>query len=230
MTSEMTPKLFIAIPSYNGVPVDFLQCLMRLQADPPCSLEIKFMPGDSLVCRARNTLTAAFLKSDCTHLMFIDSDLIFSGEQIKRLLDDDKDVVGGFYPKKKEGPLEWVCNGKAGCLTPGPDGLYELRYTGTGFMLIRRSVIEKMIAVYGEQIAYHPDNAPEQVEYDLWPVGPYKNKETGFTRYLSEDWYFCQRWLDLGGQVFGDSRVPLKHIGQATYPLNSQMAELTASR
>ena len=222
----MTPKVFIAIPSYAGVPVDFLQCLMRLQADPPCNLEIKFLLGDSLVCRARNTLTAAFLKSDCSHLLFIDGDLIFSRDQIGRLLSHNKPVIGGFYPKKKEGALEWVCNGKAGNMVPDKDGLIELRYIGTGFIMIHRGVFDKMIAAYGHQIAYHPDNAPAEVEYDLWPIGPYTDKKTGHTRYLSEDWYFCQRWLDLGGQVYGDAHVILKHIGQATYPLKSQMAEL----
>jgi hypothetical protein len=74
-------------------------------------------------------------------------------------------------------------------------------------------------------MAYHPDHAPTETEYDLWPVGPYTYKD-GNTRYLSEDWFFCQRWLDLGGQVWGDSRVPLKHIGQIAFPLKSQIPEL----
>ena len=219
-------KLFVAVPVYGGMPFEFVQSLMRLQARPPCNLEIKFMPGDSLVSRARNSLTAAFLKSDCTHLLFIDSDLVFSGDQILRLLEHDQPVIGGFYPKKKEGPIEWVCNAYKAKLHPGKTGLQEVRFIGTGFMLVKREVFTAMIKNLGKKIAYHPDHAPAETEWDLWPVGPYTDKK-GFTRYLSEDWYFCQRWLDLGGQVFGDARVILKHVGHAVYPLASQLPELT---
>lgn len=221
----MATKLFVAIPVYGGMPAEFVQCLLRLQAQPPCELSLKFLAGDSLVSRARNSLTYAFLKSDCTHLLFIDSDLVFSGEQIKKLIDHDLPVIGGFYPKKKEGPIEWVCNAFKDKLEPAENGLQEVRYIGTGFIMVKREVFEKMIAEYGSKIAYAPDHNPKEIEHDLWPVGTYTDK-TGFTRYLSEDWNFCQRWLDMGGKVFGDARVILKHIGHASYPLQSQLPEI----
>lgn len=216
----MTPKLFIAIPSYNGVPIEFLQSMMKLQANPPCNMQLKFLPGDSLVSRARNTLTAMFLKTDCTHLLFIDSDLIFSGEQIKTLLDCNKSVIGGFYPKKKEGAIEWVCNSHKVATKPDAKGLQDVRYIGTGFLMVKRDVFKRMIKKFGKTTAYHPDSAPKEIEHDLWPVGVYDG------RYLSEDWYFCQRWLDMGGKVYGHTRVILKHIGQAIYPLKVQVKEL----
>ena len=136
-----------------------------------CSIAVEFKTGDSLVARARNSLTSDFLKTECTHLLFIDSDLVFSAEQIGRLLAHGKEVIGGFYPKKMEGLVQWVCNGMDGKPTPGPDGLQELRYIGTGFLLVRRDVFERVIAEYGEEIAYHPEHSPKSVEYDLWPVG-----------------------------------------------------------
>ncbi len=223
------PKLFVAVPMYGGVPHEFMESMMRLQMEPPYDLEIKFLPGDSLVARARNSLTAEFLKSDCTHLLFIDSDLVFSSDQIRAIVEADKEVIGGFYPKKKEGPLEWVCNSTIPPTPVGLDGLQEVRFMGTGFLLVRRTVFERMLEVLGEAIAFHPDHAPTTVEWDFWAVGPYRDK-AGFARYLSEDWYFCQRWLDLGGKVYGHSRVILKHIGQASYPLASQMGALDATR
>jgi hypothetical protein len=45
-------------------------------------------------------------------------------------------------------------------------------------------------------------------------------------RYLSEDWFFCERALRLGYEIFADTRVVLKHVGEAIYPLKSQEAEL----
>lgn len=235
--------VFIAVPVYGGnSPVEFWQSLMKFQADPSCNFSLCFMPGDSLIPRARNTLTAKFLESDCTHLLFIDSDLVFSGDQIRRLLDHDKDVVAGFYPKKKDGPdIEWVCNVFNGVQPVTDDGLQRIDYAGTGFLLIKRAVFERMIATYGPHIKYHPDPRPQDVEYDFWPVGVYPSaadrqlpkvaerwqNRTG--RYLSEDWYFCQRWLDLGGEIHGDTRVILKHIGAATYPLLHQQQKLLAA-
>ena len=41
-------------------------------------------------------------------------------------------------------------------------------------------------------------------------------------RFLTEDWFFCQRWLELGGQVFADTRVVLRHAGRAVWPLPIQ--------
>jgi hypothetical protein len=228
---DMIPhfKLYIAIPVYGQVPVEFMQSMMRLQNDLPCDCQIKFLPGDSLIPRARNSITAAFLKSDCTHLLFIDSDLIFSSDHIRRLMAHEKDVIGGFYPKKKEGPIEWVCNAKRGKLHPDKNALQEVRFIGTGFLMIARTVLEQMIAKHGAQIAYSPDHAPKETEWDLWPVGVHRDAK-GFARYLSEDWFFCQRWIDMGGKVYGDARVILKHIGQATYPLKSQEHELLAPK
>jgi len=219
------PKVFIAIPVYGWVPVDFMQCLMRIQANPPCNVVIRTLNGDSLVSRARNTLTAEFLKTDCTHLLFLDSDLIFSGDQIKRLISHNKDVVAGFYPKKQDGPVNWVCNAKFEPNQANRRGLQEVRYMGTGFLLIKRNVFERMIEKHGDEICYHPDSRPKETEWDFWSVGPYQDSE-GFRRYLSEDWYFCQRWLDMGGKVYGDVKVIAKHIGHAIYPLQSQLKEM----
>jgi hypothetical protein len=219
-------KLFVAVPCYGSIPVQFMQCMLKLQANPPCDMSIVPLNGDSLVSRARNTLTAQFLKSDCTHLLFIDSDLVFGPEQIARMLAHDQDVVAGFYPKKQDGQLQWVCNAKLDCGEADPaTGLQEVRYMGTGFMLAKRCVFERMIAEHGEAMAYHPDSRPTETEWDFWAVGPYKAKD-GFTRYLSEDWFFCQRWLDMGGKVYGDTRVILRHIGFAIYPLESQQAQI----
>lgn len=217
-------KLMVAVPYYGGGHPAFSECLLRLQANPPCDLAIKHAIGDSLVSRARNSLTNDFLRSDCTDLLFIDSDLIFAPEQIGHLAAHDVDLVAGFYPKKQEGALNWVCNALPGEL-PDVNGLQVVRYMGTGFMRIRRNVFEQMIARFGDVMGYQPDHATHRIEYDFWSVGPYKFSD-GLTRYLSEDWYFCQRWLDLGGKVFGDTRIVLRHIGQAIYPLRTQLREI----
>lgn len=220
-------KVFVALPVYGGLDPFFSQALIKLIHSAPFEMALRMNPGDSLVSRSRNTLTADFLESDCTHLLFIDTDLVFSGEQIQRLLEHDVDIVGGFYPKKQEGPIEWVCNA---CLPPQPvlpNGLQEVRYMGTGFLLVKRTVFELMIDRLGRNIGYKPDHRDRR-EHDFWAVGPYHYPD-GSCRYLSEDWMFCQRALDLGFTVWGDTRVVLKHVGQAVYPLRTQEEQLFSS-
>lgn len=218
-------KLFVAVPVYGGVDPFFTQSLMKLVADPTVSMQLRMCPGDSLVARARNSLTADFLESDCTHLLFIDSDLIFGADQVARMAGHGEALVGGLYPKKQQGDVAWVLNGCAEPTEVRPDGLQEVRYVGTGFMRIAREVFERMIVAYGTELVYTPDHRKDRVEYDFWSCGTYQYKD-GTRRYLSEDWYFCQRWLDLGGQVWADTRVVLKHVGMAVYPLISQEKEL----
>jgi hypothetical protein len=228
----MNKKLFIALPVYRELDAHFTQCLLKLIANPPMPIMLRMLPGDSLVSRARNSLTADFLASDCTHLLWIDTDLIFSPDHVARLASHDEDLVGGFYPKKQEGPLSWVLNTLVPPVPPREDGLQELRYIGTGFMCIARTVFSQMIHAHPE-LAYTPDHRKDRTEHDFWSVGVYRTRssprEPWVGRYLSEDWYFCQRWLDLGGRIFGDTHVVLKHVGQAIYPLSYQEPQISGS-
>lgn len=223
---EKTQGAFIAVPFYGGFPAQFHGSMMKLIISPPCNITIKHLEGDSLVSRARNSLTAEFLKSDFTDMIFIDSDLVFSPEQIGRLMSHDVDVVAGFYPKKQDGNLRWVVNAIGG-EKPDERGLQSVRFMGTGFMRVRRRVFEMMIEKYGDLTAFTPDHLPGETQHDLWPAGVCKY-EDGSRRYLSEDWYFCQRWLDMGGKVYGDTGIVLKHIGQAIYPLLHQIPQISS--
>lgn len=224
-------KLFIGLPIYSQVPAFFLQSLLALQARKPLltadgreiKVHIQMSQGDG-VARSRNQLTADFIGGDFTHLLFIDCDLIFSAEHVIRIVSHNLPIVGGLYPKKQEGPIEWVLNSLANT-KPDEDGLHQVRYIGTGFMCIARRVIEKMIERFRLQIEFTADYGKRRQEYDLWPMGVYTYPD-GSRRYLSEDWYFCQRWADLGGVIFADTRIIVKHVGPAIYPLAVQEQEL----
>lgn len=232
-------KLMLGLPVYQKVDTLFMQCLLALQAQRPCEIEVRICQGDG-IARSRNELSSQFLKSDCTHLLFIDCDLIFSADHIARLLSHRKPVIGGFYPKKQQGPLEWVINTLPGNPPKTAEDLQPVRYIGTGFLCIAREVFVQMAEHYPE-IRYREDYGERGLAHDFWPMGVYRqklgtrNSEFGTAnedegRYLSEDWFFCQRWLDMGGEIFGDARVILKHIGVTTFPLQTQEAEITSPR
>lgn len=227
-------KLFIGLPIYAQVPAFFLQSLLALQAKLRTGLrtpdgreivigDIRMSQGDG-VARSRNQLSADFIASDCTHLLFIDCDLIFSAEQVARIVSHDLPLVGGLYPKKQEGPVEWVLN-TLGHSAPDQRGLQAVRYIGTGFLCIQRLVFERMLLKYGPEIQFEADYGKRRTEHDFWPMGVYEYPD-GHRRYLSEDWYFCQRWNDLGGTVLADTRVIVKHLGPAVFPLASQEQDI----
>jgi hypothetical protein len=175
------------------------------------------MTNESLISRARNTLTAKFLHNkDSTHLMFIDADIGWEPWHLLVMLNAQKDVIGGLYPMKSL-PVKWCVNGFDGAAQEGD--LQEVSKTGTGFMLIKRDVFEKLNA--------HPATKPFINDIGLPPelnpfMKTYFDTAVRENRYYSEDWTFCENWRDLGGQVWVDKRVLLKHTGTYVFDFQTQ--------
>lgn len=212
-------RLFVAMPVYGAMPWEFVYCLENIQRATGKEVIYAWKAGDSLVSRARNRLTADFLETNCTHMLWIDTDLVFSKEHVDRMMSHQEEIVGGCYPKKQVGDVQWVLN----VLDPPnesvvrSDGLQEVKYVGTGFMRIHRSVFERMIQERGQDMAYRCDSTG-RLEYDFWKVGVCRFTD-GTARYLSEDWYFCQNAIDLGYRIWADTRTVLKHLGQVAFPV-----------
>jgi hypothetical protein len=174
------------------------------------------------------------MESDCTHMLFIDSDLTFSADQVIRIMGHDADVVGGLYCKKQDGAdAELVINTSVPYeeINSGPmDGLMTVRYVGTGFLRVTKAVIQQMIDKWPE-IAYKEDPDHKKTAWDIWHSGVYDYQANGYSndwprRYLSEDWWFCQRCQDLGIKVWVDRRICLKHTGSIAFPLKHQEEKL----
>lgn len=177
----------------------------------------RYMLNDG-VARARNNLTAMFLESDATHLLFLDNDIIMESRHLDCLVEHGLGIVAGFYPKK-QAVLDWVVNYLPEHTKPGPTGLLQLKHAGTGCMLIARSVILDMIEKLKDRIEYRGDPGPETVRWDLFPM----HAEGG--RYKSEDWFFCERAQECGHIIWGDFRVQLRHVGKVVYPLQFTLSD-----
>ena len=210
-----TTRVHICMPCYGGQLTEstFMSFIKWANTARQLGIDwtVETMTNESLISRARNTLTAKFLNTEgSTHLMFIDADIGWEPWHLLVMLDAQKDVIGGLYPMKSL-PIKWCVNGIPGQPEPGPeDNLIEVSKTGTGFMLIKRDVFEKLDA--------HPATKPFKNDIGLDPaLDPYMKTyfDTAVRegRYYSEDWTFCENWRDLGGQIFVDKRVLLKHTG-----------------
>jgi hypothetical protein len=166
--------------------------------------------NESLITRARNTCVARFLKdTDLSHLMFIDADIQFTADEVARIWNLGADVAAGCYPMKKpDAPYALWIKGKLVTELDQFKGPTEVDYAGTGFMLIKRMVFEKII----EQ---HPEISHQEGEIgQSWAIF---DTEIVDNCYLSEDYLFCRRWRNMGGKIVVDPQVRLKHVGQYVY-------------
>lgn len=216
-------KFLLALPCYGSLMTQpFAASLINTLLNTPFIGKIEFELNDSLVSRARNSLAARFLASDYDWLLFLDNDLEFQPEHIARLwihaVKNQKRLVCGLYALKKISP-QFVFNALPG-EKPDADGAVKVSESGTGCMVIHRSIFEKMIADL-PQIAFTTDQGAtgggEVTQWDFFSVGPYRYP-SGLVRYLSEDWYFCQRARDLGFDVWADTRIQIRHMGNLIYP------------
>lgn len=234
------PCIFIATPAYGCfVCKDYLTSLIMLRvrcAANGIRTVVKLLGNESLITRARNVMVAEFLKSQCTHLMFIDSDIYFNPDNVISMVKADRPVLCGIYGKKsfiwnnldnpaynnepiQQRMVEFNLNLNQTCAVE--EGRYmEVRDAATGFMLIRRDVLETMHERYPEltcknDIAWMRDEIPEYCAMFDCMIDPVDR------RYLSEDYAFCRRWQKIGGKVWADLNCTLGHIGAFNFQSNN---------
>jgi hypothetical protein len=216
-----TTKVHICMPCYGGQLTEstFMSFIKWSNTARQLGIDwtMETMTNESLITRARNTLTAKFLtNADSTHLMFIDADIGWEPWHLLVMLNADKDVIGGLYPMKSL-PIKWCVNGFEGAKEDGQ--LQEVSKTGTGFLLIKRHVFEKLNK-HPHVIPFKNDiGLPQELDAHM---KTYFDTGVRENRYYSEDWAFCENWRDLGGEVWVDKRVLLKHSGTYVFSHENQ--------
>jgi hypothetical protein len=183
---------------------------------------------------------------EATHLFFVDADIEFDPNDMLRMVAYDRDVVVGAYPKKainwnsivqaarnNEEENEQTIEGHSSNYVvnfdflkdeqgkPQPqiqirDNLIKLKDAGTGFMCIKKEVIQKMFDNHPELKYANDINVDQKFEPHMYAlfdciIDPESR------RYLSEDYTFCRRWQEMDGEVFLDPRTALNHVGHYTF-------------
>jgi hypothetical protein len=252
-------KLFVATPMYGG------QCAGMYtkstndlaMACTKYGIDVRFyyLFNESLITRARNYCVDEFLRSDCTHLMFIDSDIGFGFKDVFTLLhlcepDTGFDIVTGPYPKKTiswekvksavdkgygaTNPFElehfvgdYVFNPADGITEFRVDEPVKVREAGTGFMMIHREAFNKYEKAYPE-LRYLPDHARTEHFDGTREITAYFDCiiDPKTRRYLSEDYMFCHNATNIGLNVYMCPWIQLKHVG--SYIFGGSMAAMAA--
>jgi hypothetical protein len=238
-------QLVVATPCFGGqVSSIYTASLFKLQialrSYTDIKLKLEMQQNDALITRARANLVAAFLDDPAaTHLLFIDADIGFEPEQVLRLIACGADISAGVYPIKR---IDWEKVRQtlaAGLPEPSAAALHyvlevedpnrvetrgefvRVRYAGTGFLMIRRPALEKMCEHY-QSLRFRADhNYGDALAGSAHRVALFDcmiDPETGV--YLSEDFAFCRRWIDMGGEIWADLASRLSHVGPTTYEGN----------
>jgi hypothetical protein len=250
MTEQI--HLVVATPCFGGqVSSIYASSIFQLQrvlrSKTNVQLKVLLRDGDALITRARANLMTMFLDDPtATHFLFVDADIGFEPDQVFRLIESGADVVAGVYPIKRvnwekarraietkrtdlpSASLDYVLEINDPDHVAVVNGFTRVRYAGTGFLMIRRHVFEKMCA--------HPDYASLQFfrEHSLDALAGSPNRFALFEcmidpktgTYLSEDFAFCKRWTDIGGEIWADLESHLDHVGPAVFhgDVSSQFA------
>ena len=240
-------RLFVATPMYGG------QCagmyckstndLGMMATKYGVTTKFYYLFNESLITRARNYCVDEFLRSDCTHMMFIDSDIGFHPNDVFALValqmqdPNNIDIITGPYPKKSiswekvakavkrgyadENPFQleqfvgdYVFNPAHGQTSFRVDSPVEVLEAGTGFMCIPRKTFEKYEEAYPEY-HYLPDHIRTDAFDGSREIMAYFDCiiDPESKRYLSEDYMFCQNIRKAGMKVWMCPWMELKHMG-----------------
>lgn len=256
-------KLFIATPMYGGQCAGMF-CKSTNDLSMACArygIDIRFyyLFNESLITRARNYCVDEFLRSDCTHLMFIDSDIGFNYKDVLTLLHlsnnaDEYGIITGAYPKKTIAWEKIKTAVEAGFADPNPfqlenfigdfvfnpadditefaiDEPVKIREGGTGFMLIAREVFERYAKAY-PHLSYRPDHVRTEHFDGTREITAFFDCviDPETKRYLSEDYMFSQYARNIGIDIWLCPWIQLKHVGSYTFGGSlSAMAAIAAS-
>ena len=229
-------RLLVATPCFGGLVhhgyMLSVCALMDRAAGEGFAVDLALMAGDALITRSRAVLVARFLDHPlATHLLFVDADIAFEPAQVVRMLRFDRDFVAGLYPIKS---IDWAALPRrvvAGEALPGAgltyvgtplegaearvvEGFAAARYAGTGLQLLKRGVLERMVAAHPElrfRSLHTLADAQPRSDNLCALFDPVIDADTG--EYLSEDYAFCRRWRALGGDIWLDLRSKVTHVG-----------------
>jgi hypothetical protein len=198
-------RLFIASPSFSGSYCSqYVESLVATIKD--CQAHgiktlYKSLDGVHWIDIARDILAHVFLHTDCTHMLQVDSDLGWSADAPRRMVESAKPIVGGVYPLRADCP-SWPVKA---------DG--EVTGLPGGFLMVKREVIERMSAGL-------PKYRCASIQFGALDVAPLFQREFRADSYTGEDYAFCNRARAAGYELAIEPDIDFKHVGPKAFSGN----------
>ncbi len=201
---KIVDEATVIVVAHREIAVPTVECLFELVAGHGWPIAIPH--GDALIDRARAKAVSAWYLNETTDVfLMIDDDIVFRAEDAVRVVDlarEKRSIACGAYPVADGGHL--ASRAWPGTLLEfgAEHPPREIRWPATGFMAVHRDVIDALVQSMGEPCY------PEQPDR-FWPMfTPFKLGPD----YLSEDYAFGQRAMDLGFKTWLDPKTILIHM------------------
>lgn len=202
-------RVLIATPTMGVVDTRFMMSVLGLEKSCQCNFGIE---DGSLIYMARNRIAAKAIDQGFDYILWIDSDMEFPPDTMKRLVEDatqGMDFVSSLYFKRSFPTAPVICKElkytelDGGGFVSEPviysdypkDSVFEIAAAGFGCCIIKTDVIK--------EIAEH---------FKCSPFEPIPS--------MGEDFAFCKRMADMGKKMYCDSRVKVGHIGRLVFNEN----------
>lgn len=187
--------VMIGIPCMDSVKTRTMMSLFSASAvlKLPAKLHLQM---NCYVHDAREKIAQEAIRTGMSHVMFIDQDMEFPPESIDKLIEQDKDIIGGLYYRRQAPHLPTIndlVDGKIVVPRKFPlDKTFKMWSVATGFMLVKTEVFKK-------------------IEPPWFSFGTYKGQKMG------EDVYFCWKANKKGFEVWCDPTIKLGHVGEYSF-------------
>jgi len=224
-----------ATPAFDGtVTLGYLTSMMRTTRvldERGIKWEHATIGGDPYLAKVRNALVSAALQQfpDMTDLFFLDADLDWDPQAVLKLLDHPSEVAAAIYPKKMDAPdfpcelvyegAEIVDGKPVGGSMVEKDGWYKARKVPTGFLRIKRQVLEAMASVSGR---YKDGTNGGALCWNIFEMGYSPDKEAvdGLGEWWGEDYAWCEKYVRGGGEIWVWPDAEFGHRGPKTWRNN----------
>jgi hypothetical protein len=206
MSAPSYPRITVGIPSNGYIRSETTVCLVSAIANTKNVLFRLSNPTGCYIHQNRENIVLEAQKEKSTHLMFIDSDMIFPPHAISQLVSLDKPISGANYNHRDNtgksvirlDPTQHSANqlniAKNTATITDPQKPFKCLALGTGFMLIQMWVFDKLPQPW---FFFEPSSGPQGM--------------------IGEDIWFCNLAKKHNIDIWCDPTIPIDHIGVAYY-------------
>lgn len=193
-------KVFVATPAYDGkVDTDYAmslaQCSMHA-VHQKIGVLSQVMGNGAFIEMARNVFVKNFLQTDCDMLFFIDADLKWESRAFVGLIQSGRDVCAGAYRKRQEPeeyPLHYIEDDDEPGLRPEQGGWILCDRVATGFLCIKRHVLEAMSEAAPKVYIHEHGDVP-------WVFSTRIKEDENGMRFMGEDYSWCDDYKEQFGE------------------------------
>ena len=211
-------SVFISTPAYEGkLHVQYAMSLLDTNDILKMTgneVVVRIPVGSSLLVADRNRILQLFWETKSDYLLCVDSDLGWDPTVVLRFLEifekSDKEFIAGVYPSRDNSGFtfrpELEDDGRISM--DKETGLLKMQYVPAGFMMMKRSVIEKLQKKYPE-LYYTPKDPRSKNDTGYC----FFNTEVWEGEFWGEDYVFCRRVRDAGIDIWVDPTIEFNHAG-----------------